>query len=433
MSGENRTRDYRKLAAGIACSGILLAGLAAGIHWHRAARTGFTSPLATTLASDPLASFRLAQPPLAISHPAKRTPVPKSSTPELPSAAVSSPTISPIARARAMKTYAALPMMFEANAGQTDPRVRFLSRAPGYTLFLTDKEAVLSLPASLPGSASADPTQHSQKSPGPQSDNPHPPKLAHIVRLKFAGGSTPIAITGRDQLPGKTNYFLGNDPKQWHRDIANYKAVEYRGIYPGVDAVFHGNQQRLEYDFIVAPGADPHVIALDVEGAKHMRITPRGEVVLGVGQSELELEKPVVYQEAEGQRREVAGNFVLRGRHRVGFALGPYDRALPLVIDPTLTYSTYLGGSNVTGAANDAGTAIAVDSYGDVYVAGTTTSIDFPVTAGAYQPTYPSPGSTAGFVTELDPIGSALIYSTYFGASAGSTKIARFPWSSIRH
>ncbi len=316
--------------------------------------------------------------------------------------------------------YAALPLTFEANQGQTDARVRFLARTPGYTLFLTDKEAVLSLPQLIP-----DPAKHVARSSlafHPRTSLSQRP--VSIVRLKFAGGSTPLAATGRNQLPGKTNYFMGNDPKQWRKNVANYKGVEYREIYPGVDVLFHGNQQHLEYDFVVAPGADPHAIDLDVEGAKRMRITSRGDMVLGVGQSELELEKPVVYQEVQGQRREVAGNFVLRGPRRLGFALGHYDHSQPLVIDPTLAYSTYLGGGNITGAANDAGKAIAVDSAGDVYVTGTTTSIDFPVTAGAFQPAYPNPGGTAGFVTELSPDGSALVYSTYFGdTSAGSTTV----------
>jgi hypothetical protein len=424
MTGGNRSRDYRKLAARIACSGILLAALAAGSHWHRAAKTGAASPLATAfasnasaarpssvVASDPLASFPLAQGPVAISHPAKRQPAPQSSTPELPSAPASSVTMSPLAPARAMKTFAALPMMFEANSGQTDARVKFLSHAPGYALFLTDNEAVLSLPSGSPGSASVNAAQDSKKSPGPQPDKSHTPRLTRIVRLKFAGGSTPTAITGRDQLPGKTNYFLGNDPKQWREDIANYEGVEYRGVYPGVDVVFHGNQQRLEYDFVVAAGADPHAIALDVEGAKRMRITPRGDVVLGVGQSELELEKPVVYQEVEGQRREVAGNFVLRGPHRIGFALGPYDRSLPLVIDPILVYSTYLGGSSF-----DEAFSVALDSSDNIYVTGYTSSTNFP-TANAFQATKDGAGYDA-FVTKLNAGGAALVYSTYLGGSS---------------
>ena len=314
-----------------------------------------------------------------------------------------------------MKTFAALPMMFEANSGQTGPRVRFLSRAPGYTLFLTDKEAVLSLPFASPASASARAAQHSQKSPGPQPDQSQAPGLTRTVRLKFAGGSTPTAITGRNQLPGKTSYFLGNDPKQWHKNIANYEGVEYQGVYPGVDVVFHGNQQRLEYDFIVAPGADPHVIALDVEGAKDMRITPRGDVVLGVGQSKLELEKPVVYQEVEGQRREVAGNFVLSAQHRIGFSIGPYDRSQPLVIDPTLLYySTYLGKVYLD-TGSPAFVSVAVDSLGNAYIAGTTL---YSSPSFLTSPSQTCPGdctNPVAFVMKIAPGATSPTYSTYLG------------------
>jgi hypothetical protein len=430
MSGGNRSEDHRKLAAGIACGGILLAGLAAGSHWHRAAKTGVISPLVTplaaraavappssVLASDPLVTSQLAQQPVGISHPAKRTPAPKSSASKLPSAPTSSPTISPESRARAMKTYAALPMMFEANSGQTDPRVKFLSRAPGYTLFLTDKEAVLSLPSSSLGAAPSHAGQLSRKSPGPHLELPEAPKLTRTVRLKFAGSSTPTVVTGRDQLPGRTNYFLGNDPKQWRKNVANYEGVEYRGVYPGVDVVFHGNQQHLEYDFIVAPGADPHVIALDVEGAKRMHITPRGDMVLGVGQSELELEKPIVYQEVKGQRREVAGNFVLRGPHRISFVLGPYDHSQPLVIDPTLAYSTYLGKVYLDSVV-PAFVSVAADSNGNAYIAGTTL---YSSPSFLTSPSQTCPGgctNPVAFVMKIDPNASgssSLLYSTYLG------------------
>jgi hypothetical protein len=300
-------------------------------------------------------------------------------------------------------------MRFEINAGQTDSRVKFLSRAPGYTLFLTDKEAVLSLPAGSPVSPSANAAQPSQKFPGPHPEESEARALARTVRLKFAGGITPRAISGRDPLPSKTNYFLGNDPRQWHTNVANFEGVEYRGVYSGVDVVFHGNQQRLEYDFVVAPGADPHAIALDVEGTKRMHMTPRGDMVLGVGQSELELEKPVVYQEVQGQRHEVAGNFELRGPHRIGFSLGPYDHTQPLVIDPVLGYSTYLGGTS-----NDVGYGIAVDSSGNAYITGTTGSTNFP-TANS------QPSSPGVFVAKLNPTGSALVYTSFLGGSNGGT------------
>ncbi len=340
--------------------------------------------------------------------------------PDHRTAAAASASLSPAVRARAMQMYAVLPLSFEANQGQTDARVRFLARAPGYMLFLTNEGAVVSL--KQPTTIQAKQFVANIAAAGAKTAQPK--TIVRNVRLKFAGANATSLIDGRDELPGKTNYFMGKDAKQWHSNLPSYSSVEYRGIYSGVDAVFHGNPQHLEYDFIVAPGADPHAIALDVEGAKRMRITPRGDMVLGVGQSELDLEKPVVYQEVKGQRREVAGNFVLRGPRRIGFALGPYDHSQPLVIDPTLAYSTYLGGANITGAANDAGKAITVDSAGDVYVTGTTTSIDFPVTAGAFKPAYPNPGGTAGFVTELNPSGSALVYSTYFGdTSGGSTTV----------
>jgi hypothetical protein len=312
-----------------------------------------------------------------------------------------------------MKTYAALPMMFEANSGQTDTRVKFLARAPGYTLFLTDKEAVLSLPAGSPAPAS--PHQH-EASPGSRRvQSPGASKSARVVRLKFVGASTPTAITGRDQLPGKANYFIGNDPKQWHTNVPNYEAVEYRSVYPGVDAVFHGDSRRLEFDFDVAPGADPHIIALEVDGARRLRLNRTGDVVLGMdGAHDLVMGKPHIYQQSPEGRREIAGHYVLSARNRIAFALNPYDRAQPLVIDPTLDYSTYLGGGiSQESYAN----AIAVDSSGDAYVTGAAgaDTVPFPTTPGSYNP---GPVPTKGnfpFISKLKMDGSGLVYSTYFG------------------
>jgi hypothetical protein len=316
-----------------------------------------------------------------------------------------------------MKMYAALPMSFEANTGQTDPRVKFLARAPGYTLFLTDREAVLSLPASSPAHASAHAGHRVPQLPGQLREASHPQNPARAVRLKFVGASTPSTIAGRDPLPGKTNYFIGSDPHRWHTNVPNYSAVEYLGIYSGVDAVFHGDNRRLEFDFIVAPGANPNAIGLDVEGAERVSVDSRGNLTLHAGGIEVECGKPIVYQEVAGRRREIAGSFALSGKHRAGFSLGDYDRSLPLVIDPTLIYSTLLGGS---GSGGDTGTAVAVDSSGDVYVTGSATSPDFPVTAGAFESTYPD-GQEAAFVSKLNPGGSALVYSTFFYGSYPSS------------
>ena len=316
--------------------------------------------------------------------------------------------------------YGRLPMSFEANQGQSADPVKFLARASGYELFLTDEEAVLSFADGSPPSALRHAEHSSGNAPASRPEERQTLRSIRILRLKFKGGNTHAAIEGRGELAGKTNYIIGNDPKQWRTNIANYAGVEYRSLYPGVDLVFHGNQRDLEYDFIVAPGANPQAIALEVQGAKRMHIGPSGDLAISVGQSQLELKKPVVYQEVAGKRREIASNFAIRGAHGIGFALGPYDRSLPLIIDPTLVYSTYLGGGNVTGAANDTGKVIAVDASGDVYVAGSTASYDFPVTTGAYETAFPDPGQFAGFVTKLNPSGSALIYSTYFaGANTG--------------
>jgi hypothetical protein len=324
--------------------------------------------------------------------------------------------MSPVARAQAMKTYAALPMMFEANSGQTDARVKFLSRAPGYALFLTDKEAVLSLPAGSPASAPAHGAQHSRSFPSSHLEEPEAPRLTRTVRLKFAGGNTSAAISGRDQLPGKTNYFLGNDPKQWHTNVPNYSAVEYRGIYSGVDAVFRGDNRRLEFDFNIAPGADPNIIALKVEGARRIRLNQAGDVLLGMDATrDVVMGKPHIYQQTPEGRREIAGHYVLGARNRIAFALGSYDHAETLVIDPTLAYSTYLGGSSY-----DYAEGIAVDPSGNAYLTGFTSSTDFPTTADAYQTTCTScSGKYSGvaFVAKLNPAGSALVYSTYLSGA----------------
>lgn len=316
--------------------------------------------------------------------------------------------------------YGRLPMSFEANQGQSADPVKFLAHAAGYALFLTDEEAILSFSDRSPPLPFRHAAQYSGNASASRPEERQTLRSIRTLRLKFKGGNTHAAIKGRAELAGKTNYIIGNDPKEWRTNIANYAGVEYRSLYPGVDLVFHGNQRDLEYDFIVAPDANPQAIALDVQGAKRMHIGPHGDLEISVGQSQLELKRPVVYQEVAGKRREIAGNFAIRGAHGIGFALGPYDRSLPLIIDPTLIYSTYLGGGNVTGAANDTGKVIAVDASGDVYVAGSTASYDFPVTAGAYETSFPDPGQFAGFVTKLNPSGSSLIYSTYFaGASTG--------------
>jgi len=319
-------------------------------------------------------------------------------------------------RSRFVSKLAGLPLVFEANQGQADPRVKFLSHGQGYALFLMQEEAVLSFvePSSEPTaskSAGHDPAEQ-------------PPRLGNSLAVQFSSRGSRAKISGESLLRSQTNYFLGSDRKQWRRGVPNYTAIEYTNVFPGIDAIFHGNRQRLEFDFDVAPGADPSLAELEIVGARKFRVNKLGDIVLIAGkQADVVLGKPFVYQEIAGQRREIAGNFVLRSGNRIGFSVGAYDHSIPLVIDPTFTlaYSTYLGGT-LTDRVN----GIAVNpSTNATYVVGTTTSTSFPATSppipypqppdGAYQTTCPacSNGGVA-FVAKFDS-SQNLVYYTYLG------------------
>ena len=302
----------------------------------------------------------------------------------------------PWSEVRVLEAYGKTPLSFERNEGQADPRVRFLSRGARYSLFLTSSETVLSLRAGEPG-----------RRPGPHEELDAPRGARHaVVRLKLAGANPTPEISAADELVGKSNYFLAGDPGRWRRDVPNYARVTYRGVYPGVDLVYHGSQGRLEYDFVVSPGSDPRTIRIRVEGGEATRLDDRGDLVVATSAGRLVQQAPVVYQEVDGKRLQVSGSYVLHGGGEVGFAVGPYDADRPLVIDPVLAYSTYLGGS-----ADDGGLAIAVDSFGSAYVTGNTGSPDFPVKGS-------SRTDQAGadvFVTKLSPSGSSVVYSTYLG------------------
>jgi hypothetical protein len=326
-------------------------------------------------------------------------------------------------RKRIEESYARMPLSFEANAGQTDSRVKFLSRGHGYTLFLTGNDAVLSLrsPSSDvrgPLSSRGGKRHLSQRTP-----NPEPRTLDTLVRMRVLGADASAAVSGVGELPGKANYFIGNDPKKWRTDVPTYSQVRYRDVYPGIDLVYHGNQGgQLQYDFVVAPGAEPQAIALAVgavgeprrtRGDAPVRIARDGDLVIPAKSGDLRFRKPVAYQEATKieNRRLVEAHFTLDAQNRVHFALGPFDHTQPLVIDPTLLWATYLGGS-----AGESGYGIAVDSSGNAYVTGYTASSNFP--------TDPSKGSSLtgsqnAFVAKLNWSGSALslVYSTYLGGS----------------
>jgi hypothetical protein len=229
-------------------------------------------------------------------------------------------------------------------------------------------------------------------------------------------GARPAAeLAGLDEFPGKSNYFLGNDPQQWHTSVRTYARVRYQEAYPGIDLIYYGQRRQLEYDFVVAPGAEPSTIRVRLDGAQKLRVDRNGDLVFEVERAELRLHKPVVYQTAQPEsasaKQFVEGRYLLNGEHEVGFEVAAYDRRQPLIIDPALSYATYLGGSG-----DDFGTGIAVDSAGNAYVAGYTSSADFPI-ANPLQPT--NHGGADVFVAALDPTGSTLLYSTYLGG--GST------------
>jgi hypothetical protein len=310
------------------------------------------------------------------------------------------------------EAYSKLPLSFEENQGQTAPEVRYVSHGSGYELFLTPQEAVLALRHDAPPDLSplhrAASIRALRKARGAGQMT--------AIRMHLEGANPESQITGMDRLPARINYFIGNDPKKWHTDVPSYTRVKYAGIYPGVDLIFYGNQRRLEYDFVVAPGADPEAIALKVDGARKIRVNSGGDLVLNVPGGEVLLQKPVVYQQVKGERREIASSYVIGTDHRVTFAVADYERSEPLVLDPVLNYSTYLGGSG-----DDSGVAIAVDAAGDAFIAGQTRSTDFP--PGAHGAVRPSPAGNMGasFVAELNPAGTQLLYSSYL---AGTTSNA---------
>ena len=296
----------------------------------------------------------------------------------------------------------ALPLNFELNQGQTHQRVKFLARSEGYVLFLTATEVVMALD---------NPAAH-RKGKEIQSTvvKTRPPRS--IVRLKLEGANSAAQIEGLDQLTARSNYFAGADPTAWRTNIPNYARVHYSQIYPGIDMVYYGNERRLEYDFVVAPGADPEIVEIGFGGHQDFEIDSIGDVVLHTNQGDIRQSRPNAYQELNGIKEEVPVSYVARSGHSIGFQLGAYDPNRPLIIDPVLVYSTYLGGSGF-----DQGYAIAVDSLGNSYVTGQTAAIDFPTTPGAFQTEY---GGGDAFVAKLNATGSALVYSTYLASASGN-------------
>jgi hypothetical protein len=286
-----------------------------------------------------------------------------------------------------------LPLQFEANQGQADPQVDFIAHSGSYTIFLTAGEAVLA----ARGGATA--------STQPQA-----------LGLQLQGANPAAVAVGVDELPGTTNYLVGDDPTHWRTGIPSFARVRYAAVYSGIDVVYYsGANGHMEYDYVVAPGADPGVIQLGFPGAQSTNLSDAGDLVLDTAGGAVRLQPPVAYQTIDGVRKAIPARYVQTDAERVGFEIGTYDPERELVIDPVVVYATLLGGSGVFESA----TAVAVDAAGNVYLTGSTDSVDFPTTAGAFQRTAPDVRLAASnvFVSKLNPSGTGLVYSTYIGGA----------------
>jgi hypothetical protein len=348
------------------------------------------------------------------------------SMPDAPSPIEAAPSRSEqMTTTQARSAYGQLPLSFEANHGQADKSVNFLARGAGYTLALSPTEAVFALvrrsdersqksePSLKHGDNSDAATREGRNDNTPSAQASEPPT---VLRMNLVGANREAVVEGLNELEGKVNYLIGSDKSQWRTNISTFARVRYAEVYPGIDVVYYGNQKHLEYDFVVAPGCDTSAISLRFEGADKVEVDAAGDLLLTVGGSAVRQPKPVVYQEVDGERLAIAGNYVVAKDGQVGFSVGAYDARLPLVIDPTLVYSTYLGGSDF-----EDGNDIAVDSAGNAYICGITNSTNFP-TANAIQGTFNTPldptlVSRDAFVTKLNPAGTALVYSTYLGGN----------------
>jgi hypothetical protein len=335
----------------------------------------------------------------------------KFSVPASPVSTASVPTalrISQGAKPDARSLLGQLPLIFEPNQGQAAPRVKFLARGAGYTLLLNAARAELAL-QTAPG-----------KRPGQNDES---------IRMTLVGADPSAVLAGTGALPGKTNYLFGNDPRKWRTGIPEFAGVRYESVYPGIDLAFYGNQGRLEYDFQVAPGADPSRAELQFDGAARVELKDGDLILAGKeGEGRVRLHAPRIYQRAGGQQQTVAGHFVLRAANRVGFDVGAYDRSRELVIDPLLEFSTYFGG---TGA--ETSPSVAVNNDGFIYLVGTTQGSpanSFPDAATATQTLIPtslaltttSPNHI--FVAKINPAApSSVIYETFLGGSGSDTSI----------
>ncbi len=291
-----------------------------------------------------------------------------------------------------------LPLIFEPNQGQAEASVKFLAHGAGYSLALDQSGALLDVQ-----------TGHGAD------------RSEHLVGMKLVGANPEAATTGSDPLPGKSNYLIGNDPQKWHRGIPQFAGVHYADVYPGIDLVFYGRQGHLEYDFKVAPGADPARAELQFEGSSKLKLSGGDLILTGDNDGGLRLQAPQIYQR-DGERKEpVAGRFVLRSGNRVGFEIGSYDRSRELVIDPILYFSTYFGGSGT-----ETSPSVAVNGDGNIYLVGSTTSqpSSFPVLTTEHITPSQLGAASNIFVVKIDPSQPpSVVFATFLGGNGTDTSV----------
>ena len=304
-----------------------------------------------------------------------------------------------VSRNMMVRKYENLPLSFEANSGHADPSMKFLARGPNYSLYLAANQAMMRFRS--PTSPPLLDLQRRSPAADPEST---------VVRMRLVGGNAGARTTALDELPGKSNYFIGNDPKNWRTNVTNYARVKFQNVYPGIDMVYYGTQHQLEYDFQLAAGANPEAIRLWFDGAGGIQIDAAGGFLkIATSAGEFLQHKPVVYQQIKGARTEIACKYVMKGKQEVGFEIAEYDTNEPLIVDPVLSYSTYLGGGSGDGASG-----IAVDAAGNAYITGSTSSEDFPNTKGSFQRVL---AKADAFITKINSSGTAIIYSTYLGGT----------------
>jgi hypothetical protein len=289
-------------------------------------------------------------------------------------------------------------LAFEPNDPQSSSPVQFTSRAQNYTVFLNSYEATVVFRAP-------------EQRPIPQNGsakNTEPP--IDFVSLHLLNSNRSAMPQVEQPLPAKANYFLGSDPQKWRANVPIFARVRYPSVYKNVDLVYYGADSQLEYDFVIQPGGDPKSIRFSLDAARRPAIDRNGDLTLQVGNAQFALRKPATYQLIAGQKHHVSAEFQPSGHDSFGIHVEDYDRSLPLIVDPVLAYSTFLGGS-----ADEGIFGIAFDEEGNIYVAGETSSADFPNKDAVQKHVV---GSYDVFVSKFDPTGTQLIYSTYLGGSA---------------